>query len=456
MVYPSAGGKNVGKGSFTFTVGSQTLIVWVDNPEVTYKFPQSTKAGQTAEFTPKVASKGEAKIEYSLVSPPEGATIDSDTGVVTWEVPEDHPGGIEIVTVSATLQGDTTGQIYSISSAINMPVRIVPTELADLHVTFKDNGDGSYTFTKNDESEPITISSGSTASGQFVEKIEEGEKGSIVLVYNDGTKSEPFDLSQTTITVENQGQPDHTVTITSPNGETVTFNVFDKNVTEIEWDEKESVYKVYRSDIDGGKTVWRTIDLSTLRERIAALEAAESPSKEQYEELLRQVEGHQDFIDEFNDAHGDVQKLRDELNGLDDRLKDLDGRVSQLEATDDAWAKCYSGIAISAIPLALAIPLYALTHTQIPGMEQINTELQRQAGIYNPDIANRWNDIHGVAQAAAAVLGLVGTIAAIIYSARECQPYNNTQAAQKTPIGQASSRAYRDLGSSQPETNTAE
>ena len=94
---------------------------------------------------------------------------------------------------------------------------------------------------------------------------------------------------------------------------------------------------------------------------------------------------------------------------------------------------------MAAIPAALSVPLMLLTQVRIPGIEQVNTDIQKQIGIYNPELARAWGEYGGVLQAGAALAGLAGIIGGIAYLTNECAPLTKTEAAQDTDLGKLSS-----------------
>ena len=316
----------------------------------------------------------------------------------------------------------------------------------------RDNGDGTYTIIRNNGDEvPGTI-----GDGQDIKELIPNDDGTMTIIHKDGSESK-VDLKQVTITEENQGTPEHTVTITSPNGDSVTFNVFDKYVTNVVKNE-DGDYDIFRSDVDGGKTVWKTIILSDLRDKIAALE-------DRADKLEKKDQALQDEIDELKERMGkaeeNIQGLQDKTAGLEDdvrkinahlsaldlrvsaidaKLAVLEGRVDSLEDTNKKWAQCYSGIGMAAIPLAIAAPLAGLAGMDIPFLNQANTDIQKRLGVYNPQIAKFWAQNRGIVQAVATVVGLMGAIGAITYAGNQCNPYNKTDDVKDTKLGEMSSK----------------
>ena len=316
----------------------------------------------------------------------------------------------------------------------------------------RDNGDGTYTLIRNDDSEVP----GKIGDGQDIKELIPNEDGTMTVVHKDGSKSK-VDLKQVTITEENAGTPEHTVTITSPNGDSVTFNAFDKYVTNVVKNENGD-YDIFRSDIDGGKTVWKTIVLSDLRDKISNLE-------DRADKLEKKDQALQDEIDELKDrlgkAEDNIKALQDKTKGLEDsvrkinahlstldlrvsaidaKLAVLEGRVGDLEDTNKKWAECYSGIGMAAIPLAIAAPLAGLANMDIPFLNQANTDIQKRLGVYNPDLAKAWGQYGGIMKAVAGLVGLMGAIGAITYAGNQCNPYNQTDDVKDTKLGKLSSK----------------
>ena len=316
----------------------------------------------------------------------------------------------------------------------------------------KDNGDGTYTIILNDGSEVP----GKIGDGQDIKDLVPNEDGTLTIIHKDGSESK-VDLKQVTITEANKGTPEHTVTITSPNGDTVTFNVFDKYVTNVVKNE-DGNYDIYRSDVDGGNTVWKTIVLSDIRGKIADLETRADQLEEKDADLQRQIDELKGRLD---NTEKEIESLKDRTDGLEKavakinarlsvielnitaletRMTALEGRVDTVETTQHAWAQCFSGILGTAIPLLAAAPLVAGSNIQIPGAAEWNNQIQRTLGIYNEQLSRMAGQYQGVAKAAAMVLGVAGTIGLGIHTAKACGPYSKTDAMKDTKAGQLSSK----------------
>lgn len=353
---------------------------------------------------------------------------------VTWdEAPKTgKPGLFKPVATVSYPDGST--------EKVNIPLLVTQ----DLHITKVVENNGKYDLYRSDNPDKVFATIDPTTGS--VTNVKPDGKGNIVITV-DG-KDQTVALDQVKVTESNPGKQDNKITLTFPDGKTVTFNQNDTFVTDIKWNEEEGLYEVYRNDVKG---VWKTIDLSDLRNRVKALEDKDSPSREEFNAVKNDLSKFKTEVNNnFEQVRGDVNKLRADLTALEARVTDLEGRVTNLEDSRDKWAKCYSGVGVSAVPIALSIPLYVLSQTRVPAIEQVNSDIQRQLGVYNPELARMWHQYGGVLEFASALLGLAGTIGAIAYAASECQPYNETDAVKDTPLGKLSSDAAETFGSSRP------
>mgnify|MGYP002713408182 CR=1 FL=1 len=375
---------------------------------------------------------------------------------------DDH---LELINKNSNNIGDLRQDLSELEKRVNkLTLRVDDLERYSIK-RVRDNKDGSYTLIRVDGSEVDTTIDG---TGN-VRNIIANPDGSITLVYANGETSDNIPLAQTTITESNKGKPNHTITITSPNGDTVTFNAFDIYVTDVKKNDKGD-YDIYRSDIGGGEKVWKTIVLSDLRDdlkqlngRVTQLEKDSKRHEKEIADLKKQIErldGEIERIDgelgdlrgRMDDAEkrldvieGDIVNIKGDIAALDVRVTDLEKRVTSLETSRDAWAKCYSGISMLAMPLALATPLYALSQTHLPGVEAMNTQIQKQLGVYNEQLARIWSQHGDVLGVASAVVGIAATIGAIAHISNECRDYNQTKAVQDTEVGNLSSKRYTRL-----------
>ena len=319
-----------------------------------------------------------------------------------------------------------------------------------------DNGKGTYTFIMNDGTKlgPIQL-------GDDITDIKDDGKGNLIVTHKDGS-TDTVPLNHTTVTETNKGKPGHTITITTPDGKKISFDAFDTYVTDVKKN-AEGDYDIYRSDVDGGKTVWKTIVLSDIRGKISKLEKnldkLTEKQKADVKNLQNEIDGLEKEIEDLqgvtDDLDNRVSKLEANLTALTLRVTNLEKRVGVLEDTDEAWAKCYAGIGESAVPLALAAPLALMSDMNIPGLAQLNTQIQRTIGIYNPEAAKWMADNRGLFTAATGVLTFAGVVAMLAHTAKECLPYNKTPGVQENmnPIIEGSSKLGEKIesGSSKPE-----
>ena len=303
------------------------------------------------------------------------------------------------------------------------------------------DGKGGYKLKRNNgEMVAGTID---TTTGSITNVASDG-KGNITVTIDGEQRTVPLDKVR--ITETNKGTPQHTVTLTVPGGKSVTFKVFDNYVTDVKKNAQGN-YDIYRSDVAGGKTVWKTIDLADLRAQIAALEQKQSPTAQEFNAVREQLREYETLLQSSTtQLRGDVDALRSDLSNITGRVDGIEARLSTVEARQDAWAKCYSGAAMAAIP-AVGITLVALiSQAHIPGIAQANTNLQQQLGIYRPELTSGTGNAHlsTAAQIAPIIAGVAGLLGAIAYAANACKEYNNTKAVQNTPFGKLNAQ----LGSS--------
>lgn len=310
------------------------------------------------------------------------------------------------------------------------------------------NSDGTYTLIREDGSKvPGNID---TTDGS-VTNVKTDGKGNLIVTIDGKDKVVPLD--QVKVVEENAGTPDHTVTITTPDGKSVTFNVFDTYVTNVE-KQADGNYKVTRNDGES----W-IINLKDIRDKIAALEAKESPSKEDFDNLKKEVNDLKKQVDDLKAAdkklEGDITNLKTEIDNLDMRITKIEARLTVVEGDTAALTKCVAGAGAAGIPALLSIPLMVMTQLNIPGIKDLNTQVQKQIGMYNPELARQWERNGGVLQAGAVLAGLAGIIGGISYIAKQCDPMMKTPAGQDTDLGKLSSKLdEKGLGSSQKEKNT--
>ena len=321
----------------------------------------------------------------------------------------------------------------------------------------KDNGDGTYTLIREDGSKV----KGNIDVGDNITKIVDNGDGSITITHVDGS-TEKVNLSQTVVIETNKGKPNHTITITTPDGKKITFNAFDVYVTDVKKNAKGD-YDIYRSDVNDGKTVWKTIVLSDIRGKITKLEGdltqlTEKQAKD-VADIKNQIAGLEKEIESLQGAQDDLDKrvtsLEAKVSALTLRVTNLEKRVKGLEETDAAWAKCYAGIGATGVPMLLALPLALMSDLNIPGLNQLNTQIQRTIGIYNPEAAKWMAQNRGLFSAATGVLTAAGVLGMLIHTAKECGPYTKTPGMQDNmnPIIEGSSKIADQIesGSSKDE-----
>ncbi len=296
----------------------------------------------------------------------------------------------------------------------------------------RDNGDGTYTIVREDESEVP----GKIDTSGSITAIKSDGKGNL-LVTVDG-KDQTVPLDKVKVTEKNKGETNHTITITTPDGKSVTFNAFDTYVENITKD-KNGNYLVTRND----GTTW-TIELKDIRDKIAELEKKESPSRADYAKIKDELDKVAKDVEGLKTADkkvkGDIANLRADITQLDNRLITIETRLTVVENHTNALTKCVVGAGTATIPAMVAIPLMMLTQLNIPGVQHLNTSIQKQIGIYNSDLARQWKDNGGVLQAGAIMAGLAGIIGGITYLAKQCDPLMKTPAGQDTDLGKLSSK----------------
>lgn len=301
----------------------------------------------------------------------------------------------------------------------------------------RDNGDGTYTLIRNNGDEvKADIGSSETVTG-----ITPNKDGSITIHKIDGSNVK-VDLAKVKITEANKGTPNHTITITVPGEKPFTFNAYDNYIVDVKR-ENNGNYTVVRRDGES----WE-INLKDIRDRITALEDKDSPTRAEFDKVKKDLANLTNRVDaeftnidnRFTKVEGDITNLRNDLTALENRVTKVEARLTKVEGRTDAITKCLYGTGMAAIPAALGLPLALMTQIQIPGIAQLNADIQRQIGIYNEDLAKMWGQYGGVLQAAAAVSVLAGMIGGLAYITNECKPLTQTDAAQATDLGQLSSK----------------
>lgn len=328
----------------------------------------------------------------------------------------------------------------------------------------RDNGNGSFTLIRNNGQEVhgnITVD-----TDKAVEKIAVDDKGNLVITRGDG-KDETVELNRTTVKESKDGDKD-LVTITTPSGD-VTFEVGNTYISDVVKTDNGN-FDIYRNDVEG---VWKTIDLTDLRQEITQAQDRVEALKKQHdkdtEEAKKQrekdVKALNTRIDATNtkltaaetaitalkgratkvekrvtDIEGSINTISKDIATINKAIDVLDKRVTDLERHDENWAKCYSGIGQAAIPLAFAIPLSFMAGLDLPGFDQVNANLQQQIGAFNPQAAAWLDENRDGVRAAAGVLGIASVIGIIAHVATTCKDYNTSDAAKDTDLAQTSSK----------------
>ena len=209
--------------------------------------------------------------------------------------------------------------------------------------------------------------------------------------------------------------------------------------------------------MNDGKTVWKTIVLSDIRGKVSTLEKNLSKLTEKQAADVRNIKnelaGLEKKIETLQGSSGDldkrVSKLETNLALLTLRVTALESRVDALEDNDSALAKCLAGVGAAGAPMLLALPLAAMSDLNIPGLNHLNTQIQRTIGVYNPQAAKWMNENRGLFKAATGVLTVAGVLGMFVHVAKECQPYNKTKGMQDNmnPVIEGSSKVADQIAS---------
>lgn len=153
--------------------------------------------------------------------------------------------------------------------------------------------------------------------GDTIVNIEDDGNGNLIIKHKDGTETKA-PIKHTVVTETGEGTPEHKVTITTPDGESIELDVFDVYVTDIKKNE-DGDYDIYRSDIDDGKTVWKTIKLKDLRDAIEDLKGHDAEQDARLDEI-------EDRLDDADKNLGDLDKrVADNETKIGDILVDIEG-----------------------------------------------------------------------------------------------------------------------------------
>ena len=177
------------------------------------------------------------------------------------------------------------------------------------------------------------------------------------------------------------------------------------------------------------------------------LDELEKQAKDQGKTLDNLVKDNKAADDKLKNLTKQVTDLKKQQDALKSRVTDLESRVTVLETTvkglqsnAHAWAQCFSGIGTSAIPVLLALPLGLAAQTDVPGIGNVNAEIQKKLGIFNPAAAKWVSENRGIMQMAAGVLGFAGILGAMVHAAQDCGPYVEDDYVKDTDLGKLSSK----------------
>lgn len=328
-----------------------------------------------------------------------------------------------------------------------------------------DNGDGTYSLIRNNG----TAVEGLIGDGGVVHKIIDNQDGTISFIHKDGTV-DTIAVSGVTVTEENKGTPEHTVTITYPGAEPLTFSVADTYITDVVKNDKGD-YDIYRNDIGEGKTVWKTIKLSDITERLAQVEKRVADSEEhdaKVDDELKRLKDRMDgIVTELESLKGvtgsfdervaalesqvfelgarlDLVDVRldiveNRLDNVENKVEGVDNKVDGVDTKVDTYtkaaARCVNGLGSAIVPLVLSVPVLLAAHTSMPGVEAWNTQIQKSMGVYNPEMAKWMAEHKDVIATALGIVGFMGVLGLVGNQLGECKDYGATDAMKNTELG---------------------
>lgn len=310
-----------------------------------------------------------------------------------------------------------------------------------------DNGDGTYSLIRNN-GEAVEGVIGDSA---VIHKVIDNQDGTVSFLHKDGTM-DTVSMTGIKITEENKGTPDHTVTITYPGSEPLTFKVADTYITDVVRNEAGD-YDIYRNDIGEGKTVWKTIKLSDITSRIDEVEKRLGESeqrdekaqaefdrlKERLEKIITELESLKGTVSGFDERIAAIEsqlfEVTARLDLVDVRLGIVENRLDNVEGVQESWAKCVNGLGTAIVPLLLSIPVLIGAQASMPGIEAWNTQIQKSMGIYNPEMAKWMAQNKGAIAAALGIVGFMGVLGLVGNQLGECKDYGATEAMKNTQFG---------------------
>lgn len=291
--------------------------------------------------------------------------------------------------------------------------------------------------------------------------------GTIKVTYPDGT-SETVDVrvlvTQDIYISDISKQSNGDYKVTRNDGKTWTIDLHSLNdrisKNEKRIDDLEKGVKANKGNIAKNKDAIDALRKETgeLKKQVEGLKKSAQDADKRLNELEKQAKDQGKTLDTLvkeNKAADDklknltkqVTDLKKQQEVLKTRVSKLETRVTKLEAdvkglkdNAHAWAQCFSGIGTSAIPVLLALPLGLAAQTDVPGIGNVNAEIQKKLGIFNPAAAQWVSENRGIMQMAAGVLGFAGILGALVHSAQECGPYVEDDYVKDTDLGQLSSK----------------
>lgn len=194
-----------------------------------------------------------------------------------------------------------------------------------------------------------------------------------------------------------------------------------------------------KKQVDGLKKSAQDAD-----KRLGELEKQAKDQGKTLDTLVKDNKAADDAIKNLTKQVTDLKKQQDVLktrvSKLESRVTILETTVKGLQSNAHAWAQCFSGIGTSAIPVLLALPLGLAAQADVPGIGNVNAEVQKKLGIFNPAAAKWVSENRGIMQMAAGVLGFAGILGAMVHAAQDCGPYVKDDYVKDTELGQLSSK----------------
>ena len=166
-------------------------------------------------------------------------------------------------------------------------------------------------------------------------------------------------------------------------------------------------------------------------ERITALETRADETDKALDALSIRVDKTEIDIQQVK---VDITKLGDRIDGIEVKIVDLTKRVETLESDVKALQEsnkqlqkaneCYATMSRVSLIAALVGPLLAIAAGGGSG-SQANVDIQKQLGIYNPEMAKMMADNQGVIKALSAVAALAAGLGILGYVSDKCGGVEN-------------------------------